>query len=128
MNNKENREAYSRIDSDTREMLEVVGKVRIGEEYEVMENGERRYDMCKAFLDMKQEGIEEGIEKERTTHLIETVCKKLAKNKQAAVIAEELEEELQAVETVIKVQQQVGSYDVGRIYDILRKRQRGKVL
>lgn len=128
MNNKENREAYSRIDSDTREMLEVVGKVRIGEEYEVMENGERRYDMCKAFLDMKQEGIEEGIEKERITHLIETVCKKLAKNKRAAVIAEELEEELQAVETVIKVQQQVGSYDVGRIYDILRKRQRGEVL
>lgn len=129
---EENREAYSRIDSDTREMLEVVGKVRIGEEYEVMENGERRYDMCKAFLDMKQEGIEEGIEKgiekERITHLIETVCKKLAKNKQAAVIAEELEEELQAVETVIKVQQQAGSYDVGRIYDILRKRQRGEVL
>ena len=88
--------------------------------------------MCKAFLDMKQEGIEEGIEKgiekERITHLIETVCKKLAKNKQAAVIAEELEEELQAVETVIKVQQQVGSYDVGRIYDILRKRRRGEVL
>lgn len=58
---EENKEAYGRIDSDTKEMLEVVGKVRIGEEYGVMENGERRYDMCKAFLDMKLEGIEEGI-------------------------------------------------------------------
>lgn len=120
---EENREAYSRIDSDTREMLEVVGKVRIGEEYGVMENGERRYDMCKAFLDMKQEGIEEGIEKEKISHLIETVCKKLAKNKPATVIAEELEEELQAVESVIKVQQQLGSYDLERIYKVMQTKQ-----
>ena len=25
-----------------------------------MENGEKKYDMCKAFVDMKLEGIEEG--------------------------------------------------------------------
>ena len=56
-------------------------------------------------------------------HLIGTVCKKLAKNKSAAAIADELEEDLQAVETVIKVRQQAGSYDVGRIYDVLRKGQ-----
>lgn len=119
MNNKENREAYSRIDSDTREMLEVVGKVKIGEECEVMENEKKRYDICKAFLDMKQEGIEE----ERITHLIETVCKKLAKNKQAAVIAEELEEELPSVERVIKVQRQLGSYDVEQIYRAMQAEQ-----
>lgn len=116
---EEKRETYSRIDSDTRELIEVVGKVRIGEEYEVMENEERKYDMCKAFLDMKQEGIEE----ERISHLIETVCKKLVKNKPAAVIAEELEEDLQAVERVIKVQQRLGSYDREQIYRAMQMEQ-----
>ena len=53
---EENREAYSRIDSETRDLLEVVAKVRIKEEYEVMENEEKKYDMCKAFVDMKLEG------------------------------------------------------------------------
>lgn len=57
---EKNREAYSRIDSETRDLLEVVAKVRIKEEYEVMENEEKKYDMCKAFVDMKLEGIEEG--------------------------------------------------------------------
>ena len=119
---------YSRVDSDTRELLEAVGKVRIGEEYGIiMENGERGYDMCKAFLDMKQEGIEEGIEKgiekERLSHLVETVCKKLLKNKSAALIAEELEEDLQAVERVIRAQRRAGSYDVERIGEMLRAEQ-----
>lgn len=77
---EEKRETYSRIDSDTRELIEVVGKVRIGEEYEIMENEERRYDMCK----------------------------KLMKNKPAVVIEEELEEKLEAVERIIKVQRQLG--------------------
>lgn len=60
---EENREAYSRIDSDTRSMLEVVANVKISEECRVMEEGEERYDMCKAFEDMRQEGYDEGIEK-----------------------------------------------------------------
>lgn len=68
---EENREAYSRLDCDTREMIEVVGKVRIGEEYEVMESGEKKYNMCKAFLDMKLEGIEEGIEEGKIEGRIE---------------------------------------------------------
>lgn len=121
---QENREAYSRLDDDTRELIEVIAKVRVGEEYEIVENGERRYDMCKAFMDMKLEGIEEGIEKgiekERASHLIETVCKKLLKNKPAEVIAEELEEELEAVENVIRIQRQVGNYDVKQIYEAVQ--------
>ena len=39
---EKNREAYSRIDSETRDLLEVVAKVRIKEEYEVMENEEKK--------------------------------------------------------------------------------------
>lgn len=59
---EENHEAYSRIDSDTRNMLEVVANIKIPEECKVIgEDG--RYDMCKAFEDMRQEGYDEGIEK-----------------------------------------------------------------
>ena len=47
---EQNKEAYSRLDQDTRELLEVVAKIRIKEEEEVMENGEKKYDMCKGVL------------------------------------------------------------------------------
>ncbi len=64
---EENREAYENIDSDTREMIEVMANVKIPEEYGrmVQENDreEKRYDMCKAFEDYRQEGVEEGMEK-----------------------------------------------------------------
>lgn len=120
---EENKETYSRIDGDTRDLLEVVGKARIGKEYEVMENGERRYDMCKAFLDMKLEGIQEGRAEGRLEYLVETVCKKIMKDKPAAVIADELEEELSTVESVIRIQRQVGSCDTEKICRALREEQ-----
>ncbi|MCM1262529.1 MAG: Rpn family recombination-promoting nuclease/putative transposase [Butyrivibrio sp.] len=58
---EENKEAYSNIDSETRDMLEVVANVRILEKFKTEENGEERYDMCKAFEDMRLEGYEAGI-------------------------------------------------------------------
>ena len=81
---------------------------------EVMENEEKKYDMCKAFVDMKLEGVMEG----QINYLIKPVCKKLQKNKPAAVIADELEEELVEIERVIAAQQQVGSYDAEQIYKV----------
>ncbi len=60
---EENREAYSRIDSETKDMLEVVANVIIPETFRIVEKGEERYDMCKAFEDMRQEGYDEGMEK-----------------------------------------------------------------
>ena len=122
-----NQEAYSRMDNDTRQLLEVVAKVRVKEEYTVMENGEKKYDLCKAFVDMKLEGIIEGKAEgklegkleERQEHLIRTVCIKLRKNKPAALIADELEEELSTVERVIEAQQKAGCYDVERICAVL---------
>lgn len=58
-----NREAYSRIDSETRDMLEVVANFRIPDRYRVIEEGEERYDMCNAFEKIRIKGYEEGIEK-----------------------------------------------------------------
>lgn len=76
---EENREAYSRIDSDTRNMLEVVANIKIPEKCKVMEEGEERYDMCKAFEDMRQEGYDEGIEKgiEKGIRALIQICMEL---------------------------------------------------
>lgn len=76
---EENREAYSRLDSDTRNMLEVVANIRIPEKCKVLEEGEERYNMCKAFEDMRQEGFDEGIEKgiEKGIRALIQTCKEL---------------------------------------------------
>lgn len=105
------REAYSSMDSDTKELLEVVAKVRIKEEHPGMKNEEKRYDLCKAFVDMKEEGRQEG----KREYLVRTVCIKLQKNKSAEAIADELEEELPEIERIIEVQRRVGDYDVQHI-------------
>ena len=72
---EENREVYSRIDSETRDMLEVVANVKIPEECRVREAGEERYNMCNAFEKTRQEGYDEGIER-GIRALIQT-CKEL---------------------------------------------------
>lgn len=79
--------------------------------------------MCKAFMDMKLEGIQEGKLEGMQVYLIQVVCKKLQKNKPAAVIAEELEEELPTVENIIRIQCQLGNYDTGQIYKALQAEQ-----
>lgn len=109
------REAYTNLDNDTRQLLEVMANVRISEEYKKMENGKERYNMCKAIEDMIADGKMEG----RLEHLIQLVCRKLQKNKTAEVIADELEEELSEIERVIAAQQKVGSYDVGQICKLM---------
>lgn len=112
---EESKEAYNNIDSDTRELLEVIAKVKIPEEYKVVKNGEERFEMCKAFEDYRLEGRLEGERDGMQKHLIQAVCKKLQKNKPAEIIAEELEEELSEIERVIEAQLAVGNYDVEQI-------------
>ncbi len=68
---EESREAYSGIDRETKELLEVVADVKIPEEYGEMAEGSadgaggRRYNMCKAFEDYRLEGKEEGRQQEQ---------------------------------------------------------------
>ena len=84
-----------------------------------MKNGEKRFEMCKAFEDYRLEGREEGKREGKIEgmqeHLIQMVCKKLMKNKTAGTIADELEEELSEVERIIEAQKRVGNYDAGQI-------------
>lgn len=114
---EENKEIYSSLDSDTKELLEVVAKVRMKEDA-VMKNGEKKYDLCKAFVDMKLEGKEEGSQE----RLVKTVCIKLQKNKPADVIADELEEDISVINRIITVQREMNSYDVEQICEALGKR------
>ena len=75
----ENKEAYSRIDSETRDMLEAVTNVRIPERCNVGEKGKERYNMCNAFEQMKLEGYEEGISKgiEKGIRALIQICREL---------------------------------------------------
>ena len=114
---EENREAYNNIDSRTREVLEVVAKVKIPEECKVVKNGETRFEMWKAFEDYRLEEKLEGMQE----RLIQMVCKKLMKNKPAMTIADELEEDLSEVERIIEAQKRVGSYDAAQICGALAK-------
>ena len=57
---EENREVYSNLDGETRELIEVTTGVKFTEEQKTMENGEERYNMCKAFEDYRMEGKIEG--------------------------------------------------------------------
>ncbi len=57
---EQNKEAYSKLDPDTKDMLEVVANIKIPEKFKTVEDGEERYDMCKAFEDMRLEGYDEG--------------------------------------------------------------------
>lgn len=88
-----------------------------------MDSREKRFNVCKAWedwrLEGKEEGKAEGKAEGKIEYLVQAVCKKLQKNKQAAVIADELEEELAEIEKVIEVQKKIGSYDVGRICEAL---------
>lgn len=51
------REAYSGLDTETREFIEVVAKVKLPEEDKIMGNGTEKYNMLGAFEEMRQEGI-----------------------------------------------------------------------
>ena len=57
---EESKEAYINMDSDTRELIEVMTGKKHLNQYKSMENGEERYNMLKAFEDMKAEGKIEG--------------------------------------------------------------------
>ena len=116
---EENKEAYSRMDSETKELLEVVARIKVKEEDKVMRNEEETYDLCKAFVDMKLEGVEEGRKEGMQYQLVRTVCIKLRKNKPAEIIADELEEELSEIEKIITAQKRAGDYNVEEICRIL---------
>ena len=114
------KEEYEKLSGQAKVLLTKLTNIREipGVEEEAFERGE--FSMCKAFEDMREEGKLEGKIEGRAEELIEMICKKLQKNKPAAMIAEELEKELSVVENIIKIQRQLGSYDVEQIYKAMQ--------
>lgn len=91
-----------------------------------VEEGEDVTDMCKAIQDMQDEariiGREEGREEGGLLKLISQVCRKMQKGKNADIIAEELEEELDMVETICRVAVDFApEYDALAIYNEIQK-------
>ena len=74
---EKSKEAYSSIDSETRELLEVMANVKIPEEDKTMENGKARYNMCKAFEDYRLEGVMEGREEGRLRGMSDAIMELL---------------------------------------------------
>ncbi len=72
---EENHEVYSSIDSETKDMLEVAENIRIPDKFKTVEEGKERYDMCKAFEDMRLEGYEAGIAEGRSADIAEGIEK-----------------------------------------------------
>ena len=66
-----------------------------------------------------RQGIDQGIDMGIRQSIVQQICKKLQKGKSIEMIAEELEEELTAVEKVVAAQQKVGSYNVEEICEVL---------
>ena len=60
---EENREIYINMDKDTRELIEVIANIKISEKHTTVENGKERFNMLKAFEDMRLEGRTEGMAK-----------------------------------------------------------------
>lgn len=109
------KEEYERLSGQAKVLLAELTNIREipGVEEKAFERGE--FSMCKAFEDMKEEG--------KIVALIEMICKKLQKNKSAETIADEVEKELPVVENIIRVQRQLGSYDVEQIYRAMQMEQ-----
>lgn len=59
------------------------------------------YDERKHLESMYEEGKEDGIEEGRESKLIEQIRKKRARGKDAGTIAEELEEDIETINTLI---------------------------
>lgn len=74
----------------------------------------------KAYI--REEGLEQGLAEGRDKHLINIICKKLAKAKSLDQIADEVEESLELVEKIcLAAQKEAPAYDCNKIYMRLHK-------
>ena len=108
---EENRERFDRLDDGA---YEAIGALTGKEDW--MEYGKKPeggHSMWKALEGFVEEGRQEGSQ----TKLIDLVCRKLRKGKDANEIADALEEELPVVERICKAARELGTdCDVQKIY------------
>ena len=118
------KEIYENLDRDAAELLKACAHMDIH-----ISKDEEAVNMCKAWDDMAREsmergmergfehGIERGIERGEDLKIIEQVCKKIKKGKDAERIAEELEEEYGKISSICDVAVKFApGYDYSKIY------------
>lgn len=69
---------------------------------------------------VREEGIQQGLQQGEEQKLIELICRKVRKGKALEIIAEELEEELSTIAPIYEaVLQSAPDYDTGKMYALL---------
>lgn len=128
---KENKERFDRMDDGAYEAIgALTGKEDWMEYGKKPEGGHSMWKALEGFIEEgriegrkegrqegRQEGWKEGRQEGSQTKLIDLVCRKLRKGKDAIEIADALEEELPVVERICKAARELGTdCDVQKIY------------
>ena len=83
---------------------------------------EGKVKMSRATEVLIERGMEKGKKEGENKHLIELICKKLAKGKSVEVIADEVEESADKVQKICDVIGEISQdYDVDKIYEAMSK-------
>lgn len=133
----ENDSSYKQMDDDAYDVaISFTKSEKLIEKQKFAEGG--KVNMCRALVELREEGIqlgiEQGIEQGRTIgrfegenrKLTEMVCKKLQKGKSPEIIADELEEEIDQIQSICKVAfLYAPRYDCDKVYDAWKDLRRG---
>ena len=118
----QNDEKFSKVDRETVEAINLFAGTDIDEKEEVI-------DMCKAWEEQKNEGREEGRELGERQKIISLIVKKLQKDKSVAEIADDLEEKEEVIAPIYEAALSMKpDYDVEKIYEILEKNKKVKIM
>ena len=120
----QNDEKFSNVDRETVEAINLFAgtDIDIDEEDEVI-------DMCKAWEEQKNEGREEGRKEGRKKEQVSLIVKKIKKNKTVAEIADDLEEKEEVIAPIYEAALSMKpDYDVEKIYELLEKNKKVKIM
>lgn len=112
-------ENMNSVRTDDDELLARIRKRILTER--ISKEGRQEYTMFQMYYnDTLREGREEGREEGEMCKLISLVCKKLQKHKTIEVIAEELEEDVTAIQKIVDAAQKCApDYDTDAVYRVL---------
>ena len=89
--------------------------------------GEVMGHMCNLGEGIREDALEEGMEKGETRKLVEQICKKLRKGKTLDIIAEELEEEIEKIRYICEVAAEFApNYECDKVYEAWEEESRRK--
>ena len=121
----ENDNSYKQMDEDAYDVaISFTKSEKLVDKQQFMEG--EKVNMCRALIEIKEEGVQLGMERGKSIgrfegenrKLTEQVCKKLKKGKSPEVIADELEEEMEQIQNICKAAfLYAPDYDCDKVYD-----------